>query len=38
MQATSKMLDIARYKRETSKKEKEKRKMRKSQTATINIS
>ena len=37
MQATLKLLDIARYKRKTLKKEKEKRKKRKSQTTTMNV-
>ena len=37
MQATLKLLDIARYKRKTLKKEKEKRKTRKSQTTTMNV-
>ena len=37
MQATLKLLDIARYKRKALKKEKEKQKKRKSQTTTINV-
>ena len=37
MQATSKLLDIARDRRKTLKKEKEKRNMRKSQTTIINM-
>ena len=36
MQAIKKLLDIARNRRKMSKKEKENRKMRKSQTTTIN--
>ena len=37
MQATSKLFDIARDRRKTLKKEKEKRNMRKSQTTIINM-
>ena len=37
MQATLKLLDIARYKRKALKKEKEKQKKRKSQTTAINV-
>ena len=37
MQAMSKLLDIPRERRKTLKKEKEKRKMRKIQTTTIDI-
>ena len=38
MQATFKLLEIAKGRRITLKKDKEKPKMRKSQTATINVS